>query len=157
MTKPIQLTETKLKKIAQLSRGDSNFIFNGLMPHINKEFLIDCFNKLDGKKAVGVDGRTKDDYGKNLDDNIMNLVTKIKSMSYRPVAVKEVKISKDGSKNSYRTLGISIFEEKIVQMAMARILNAIYEPIFEEVSYGFRANKSCHKTIIDLDKHLFKE
>ena len=47
--------------------------FGGLMPRFNKEFLINCFNELDRKKAVGVDEKTKDDYEKNLEENIESL------------------------------------------------------------------------------------
>ena len=58
-TKPITTTTTKLNRIAKLSSGDSAMEFRRLMPHINKESLISCFHKLDGKKAVGIDGVTK--------------------------------------------------------------------------------------------------
>ena len=63
---------SKLNRIAKLSSEDSGMEFRCLMPHINKESLISCFHKLDGRKAVGIDGITKEMYGKNLSRNILD-------------------------------------------------------------------------------------
>ena len=52
------ITETKLKRIAWLSGGDAHKQCNSLMHHFNEVSLIDCFHRLDGKKAVGTDGVT---------------------------------------------------------------------------------------------------
>jgi len=75
-------------------------------------------------------------------------------MSYRPQAVQEVLIPKEGKPGATRPLGISVFEDKIVQLQMAQILEAIYEPIFKDYSYGFRPGRSCHTAIKALFKHL---
>ena len=147
-------TATKLNKITKLSRDDSKMVLKCLMPHFNKESLTSCFHKLNGKKAAGIDGVTKVEYGQNLDSNIEKLLGKMKSMSYRPKGVREVLIPKDGKKGSTRPLGISTFEDKIVQMQMANILTSIYEPIFRECSYGFRPSRGCHTAIKSLFHHL---
>ena len=128
--------------------------FKWLMPHINKESLTNCFYELDGKKAVGIDGITKEQYGENLEDNIDRLLNKMKSMSYKPQAVKEVLIPKEGKPGATRPLGISALEDKIVQLQTAKILQAIYEPIFKDCSYGFRPGRSCHTAVKDLFTHL---
>jgi len=146
--------ETKLNKIMELSNKNCEVRFKWLMPHFKKEVLISCFHELDGKKAVGIDGITKEEYSKNLEENIDELIKKMKSMSYRPKAVKEVLIPKEGKKGETRPLGISSFEDKIVQLLMAKILEAIYEPIFKKCSYGFRPGKSCHTAIKALHRHL---
>lgn len=153
-TKPITTTTTKLNRIAKLSSGDSAMEFRRLMPHINKESLISCFHKLDGKKAVGIDGVTKEMYGKNLSENIDALLSRMKTMSYRPKAVREVMIPKDGKPGEYRPLAISCFEDKLVQLQTAKILEAIYEPVFRSCSYGFRPGRSCHTAVKDLFTHL---
>jgi retron-type reverse transcriptase len=62
----------------------------------------------------------------------------MKTMSYRPQAAKEVLIPKDGRPGETRPLAISAFEDKIVQLQISKILEAIYEPIFRNCSYGFR-------------------
>ena len=138
-------TDTKLKRIAVLSRGNLRQGFNCLMPHFNKESLTKCFHELNGKKAVGIDRKTKEEYGKNLESNIGNLVSKMKAMSYWPGPVREVLIPKGDGKT--RPLGISNFEDKIVQLMMSKILEAIYDPIFHDFSYGFRRGRGCHDAI----------
>jgi len=155
-TKPVKSTETKLLRISNLSREDHKLEFNWLMPHFNKESLMCCFNELSGKKAVGIDKKTKEEYGAQLEENIEDLISRMKAMAYRPAPVREVLIPKDGQKGKYRPLGISNFEDKIVQMMAAKVLEAIYEPLFLDCSYGFRVGRSCHTAIKDLSTHLYR-
>jgi len=154
ITKPLTTTSTKLNRIAKLSSESSAMEFKWLMPHINKESLVSCFHELDGKKAVGIDGITKEKYSETLGENIDELLKKMKTMSYRPQAVREVLIPKEGKSGATRPLGISSFEDKIVQLQMAKILEAIYEPIFKNCSYGFRPGRGCHTAIKALFTHL---
>ena len=65
-TKPNKTMETKLNRIAQLSGGNSNMEYRWLMPHYNEEYLTSCFRELEGRKATGVDGVTKEMYGQDL-------------------------------------------------------------------------------------------
>ena len=153
-TKPVNSTETKLKRIAELSGRNPAQAFNCLMPHFNREPLAACFHELDGSKAVGIDRKTKEEYGKNLDRNISRLIERMKSMAYLPEPVREVLIPKDGGKE--RPLGISNFEDKIVQLMMSKVLEAIYEPIFHNLSFGFRKGRSCHQAIRACHNHLYK-
>ena len=80
----------------------------------------------------------------------------MKRMSYKPKAVRRTYIPKPGS-DKKRPLGIPAFEDKIVQDLMSQILEAIYEPMFKEFSYGFRPGRSCHQAIAYLDKMLHRE
>jgi retron-type reverse transcriptase len=96
------------------------------MHHFTVDNLRACFESLDGKKAIGVDGVTKTMYGQNLEGNLQALHQKLHQMSYRPKPVRRVEIPKDDS--STRPLGISCLEDKIVQEMARRILEAIYEP-----------------------------
>ena len=93
-TKAKTMTATKLERIAKLSGENPRMEFIGLMPHVNRESLIGCFNELDGKKAVGIDQVTKEEYGKNLNTNVDDLLIRMKGMRYRPSPVKEVLIPK---------------------------------------------------------------
>jgi RNA-directed DNA polymerase len=154
-TKPEKSTETKLTKIAQKSKENPRGEFNWLMPHFNRESLKECFNEIEGNKALGADGQTKEEYGRDLEKNIDELIEKMKTMSYRPGPVREVLIPKEGKKGKYRALGISNYEDKIVQLMMSKILNAMYEPIFQECSYGFRPGRSCHKAVKAVRQYLF--
>jgi group II intron reverse transcriptase/maturase len=155
-TKQPEMTATKLARIAQLSRENPDSEFRWLMPHYNQSSLMGCFNELDGMKAVGVDGITKIAYGTNVDSNIASLIEKMKSRSYRPGPVREVLIPKEGKPGANRPLGISNFEDKLVQLMTSKILGAIYESTFLDCSYGFRPGRSCHTAIKDLSTHLFK-
>jgi len=148
--------ETKLTKIAQHSNKDRNAEFKWLIQLYSKENLVSCFLTLEGRKATGIDKITKVEYEQDLYRNIENLVNKMKRMSYRPKPVKEVLIPKEGSKGKMRPLGISVIEDKMVQKLTALILEAIYEPIFMDCSYGFRPKRNCHMAIKDLKNYLFQ-
>ncbi len=152
VTKSNQTMATKLKRIATLSSQAPKMEFKWLMPHFTEENLISCFNELDGNKAVGIDGRTKDDYARDLDNNIQELVEKMKALAYRPSPVREVLIPK-GNKQ-FRPLGMSNIEDKIIQMMCCKVLESIYEPLFANCSYGFRRNRSAHMAIREMIEYL---
>lgn len=148
-------TNTKLNRIAWLSKQDSKKEFGCLMHLFNNESLLECFHELDKNKAVGIDGVTKMAYGANLYSNIDELITKMKNMAYRPGPVREVLIPKEGKPGATRPLGISNLEDKIVQKMTQKVLESIYEPLFLECSHGFRPGKSCHTAIQALNDHLY--
>ena len=149
-------TDTKLTRIAWLSGRDKHKQFDSLMHHFNVESLADCFHHLDGRKAVGIDGVTKATYGANLDENLQDLVARMKRMAYRPGSVRQVRIPKEGQPGATRPLGISNLEDKIVQEMMHRVLERIYEPVFRDSSYGFRPGRSPHDAIRALSNHLYR-
>jgi RNA-directed DNA polymerase len=148
------MTQTKLNRIAWLSKQDPKKEFECLMHLFNKESLLECFHSIDGNKAVGVDGVTKSQYAENLDENIEVLLANMKEMAYHPSPVREVLIPKEGKPGATRPLGISQFEDKIVQKMMQKVLESIYEPIFLDNSYGFRPGRGCHDAIKGLQNHL---
>jgi RNA-directed DNA polymerase len=156
ITKLQYTTETKLKRIAFLSGKDPHKCFTSLMHHFTEESLKECFNLLDGKKAVGIDGMDKGQYAKDLDKNIRELITRMKRMNYRPGPVKQVQIPKDGAPGATRPLGISNLEDKIIQKMMQRVLESIYEPLFLKCSYGFRVGIGCHDAIKDMHNYLYQ-
>lgn len=149
-------TTTKLKRVAWLSSRDKGRRFDNLMHHFNEASLKDCFCRLDRRKAVGIDGVTKDQYGDTLENNLKELTSRMRSMAYRPNPVREVLIPKEGKPGATRPLGISNFEDKIVQMMTQRILEHIYEPLFLDCSYGFRPKRSCHDAVKSLHQYLYR-
>ena len=155
-TEPQYLTRTKLERIAWLSGRDPVKKFECLMHHYNTDSLAACFQELDGKKALGSDRVSKDDYGQSLTKNLEDLVARMKQMAYRPGPVREVLIPKEGKPGSFRPLGIANFEDKMVQKMTAKILESIYEPMFMACSYGFRPGRGCHDAIADLHQHLYR-
>lgn len=127
-----------------------------VMYALNKENLKQSAMKIAGNKAVGIDNVTKKEYVENLDKNIDDLIVRMKRMAYKPKAVRRVYIPKPGS-DKKRPLGIPAYEDKIVQDVVTQILNAIYEPMFKEYSFGFRPGRNCHQAIAYLNKILHKE
>ncbi len=151
-----ETTATKLARIAKLSASDSLKRFDSLMHLYNEESLAACFRALDGKKAVGVDGVRKVEYGEHLESNLEELISRMKRMGYRPGPVRQVLIPKGDKAGATRPLGISNFEDKLVQGVTRQVLESIYEPLFLSGSYGFRPRRSCHDAIRDLLDHLYR-
>ena len=136
---------TKLERIGLRAKRDINCVFSNIGHALTITLLREQYQKLDGRKAIGIDGISKADYGKNLTENLEKLIRKIRNGTYQPKPSRLVEIAKeDGSK---RPLAISCTEDKIVQSAVYKILNEIYEPIFLPCSYGFRPNRNCHDAL----------
>lgn len=133
------------------SREDKNVKFVSLIHNINEQNLALCFKELRSNAACGVDEVTVAEYKLNLAENIKDLVMRLKTKQYTPKAVKRVYIPKPG-KDALRPLGIPSVEDKLVQLMLKKILEAIFEPRFKECSYGFRPGRNCHMAIAALDK-----
>lgn len=139
--------ETKRKDIKyQMQQG---YKLQTIMHYVNRETLIKQHEKQQKNKASGIDGMTKEKYGENLEYNIDNLLKRMKTFSYRPQPVRKTYIPKSNGK--LRGLGIPCYEDKLVQGAMADVLNEIYENIFLPTSYGFREKKNCHQAISQIN------
>lgn len=124
-----------------------------LASYINEKSLIASHNQMDRKKAKGIDGIAKDDYSINLEANIKHLVMRMKNGSYKPEPTRRVYIPKDGI-NKMRPLGISCYEDKIVENVIAQILTIVYEPKFYSTSYGFRPNRNCHQAVREIIENV---
>ena len=136
---------TKLERIMEISATTPKPEFTSLYHLINIEMLKQCHKELDGSKAVGIYKVTKAEYEEHLEDNLTNLVSKLKNKAYKPLPSLRVFIPKANGKK--RPLGIASYEDKIVQLAVKKILEAIYEPRFLNCMYGFRPNRGCHDAI----------
>lgn len=137
--------ETKLARIAAMAKADGNVRFTSIGHIIDAEALMESHQEMETGKATGVDGITKEAYGKNVEANVRELVERLKRKSYRPQPARRTYIPKD--EKSKRPLGIPAYEDKLVQHALKRILNAIYEQDFLDVSYGFRPKRSMHDAL----------
>mgnify|MGYP000855213382 CR=1 FL=1 len=146
--------KTKLQRIAEMSRKDAKIEFTSLYHLLNKELLLQCHKELDKNKAVGVDGINKKMYGENLNQNLDNLVERLKKKSYKPQPSLRIQIPKDNGKT--RPLGIAVYEDKIVQLGLKKIIEAVYEPRFLDCMYGFRPKRGCHDAIKSLNVAIEK-
>lgn len=145
---------TDLRRIGEKARREPELVFTSLYHHVTDvDNLRACYGALPGDRAVGVDGVSKEEYGKNLEANLQDLSGRLKRMGYRPQAKRRSYIPKPGSEKG-RPLGISCFEDKIVELAVKRVLEPIYEAVFEDSSYGYRLERNQHVCLDDLGRTI---
>ena len=120
-----------------------------LMNRVDALSLLTAHDRQSAKKAVGIDGITKEAYGEKIFDNLLDLVARMKAFKYIPQPVRRTYIPKLNGK--LRPLGIPAYEDKLVQSVMANILSEVYEPRFLDTSYGFREGRSAHDVVKFLD------
>jgi len=142
---------TNLDRIGKRAKFRTDTVFNNIGYVVDLNLLRESYQQLDGKKAVGIDKVTKAIYGRNLEDNLQNLLARIRRNAYKPQASRLVEIPKEDG--STKPLAISCFEDKIVQNAVSKILTAIYEPIFLPCSYGYREGVNVHEALRALMKY----
>jgi group II intron reverse transcriptase/maturase len=129
--------------------------FTTLSHHITEESLFTAFHRTRQDGATGVDGQTSEEYAGNLLSNLQDLLTRAKSGTYRAPPVRRVHIPK-GSGTETRPIGIPTFEDKVLQRAVATVLEEVYEQDFYDCSYGFRPGRSAHQALESLWQGLMK-
>lgn len=145
---------TDLTRIGEKARKEPGLVFTSLYHHIyDVDNLRACYDTLDANKATGVDGVTKEEYGRNLEENLRDLSGRLRRMGYRPGPKRRSYIPKPGSEKG-RPLGISNLEDKIVEEAAKRTLEPIYEAVFEDSSYGYRPGRSQHQCLEALGRTI---
>jgi len=133
---------TDLTRIGEKARREPDLVFTSLYHHVTDvDNLRDGYEALDDDKAVGVDGVTKEEYGRNLEENLQDLSNRLKRMGYRPKPKRRTYVPKPGSAKG-RPLAISCLEDKVVELSVKRVLEPIYEEAFEHSSYGYRPRRS---------------
>lgn len=143
---------TSLWGIAKRARACKDHRFQDLYRLLDAELLHASWRDLNKKAAAGVDGVAMAAYEEDLDANITALVERLKTKRYRTRRVRRCYIPKEGG--GERPLGIPAVEDRLVQAACARILIAIYEADFLDVSYGYRPGKSAKDAVADLGFNL---
>ena len=121
--------------------------FTSLSHHVDIEFLHEAHLRVRKDGAVGIDGQTAAEYAVRLEENLQSLLGRFKSGIYQAPPVKRVYIPKGDGSGRKRPLGIPTFEDKILQRAVAMVLEAVYEQDFLDCSYGFRPGRSAHQAL----------
>ena len=149
------MTWIKLALIVERARREPQCQFTSLAHLLDARFLATCYYRLGRDRASGVDGVTWKEYGEHLEENLGDLVARMKAKRYKPQPARRVYIPKD--EHSRRPLGLPALEDKIVQKGIAEILEAIYEADFLDCSYGFRPGRGCHQAINAVDKTIMTQ
>ena len=138
---------TRRQRIARLAREDRERSFLSLAHNIDVYWLTEAFYRTRRDGAPGVDGRTWPDYEKNLGGNLRDLLDRFKSGRYKAPPVRRKHIPKGGDPRSTRPIGIPTLEDKVLQRAVAMVLESVYEEDFLSCSYGFRPRRSAHQAL----------
>jgi group II intron reverse transcriptase/maturase len=149
-----QTVSTDLTRIRDKAQQQTKLVFTSLYHHVTDvDNLRECYKLLDGNKATGIDYVSKIEYAKKLERNLRELSSRLKHMGYRPQPKKRVYIPKPGSDKG-RPLGISSFEDKIVELSVKRVIEPLFETLFEDCSYGYRPERSPHQCIDALGRTI---
>jgi len=145
----------ELLKVANRAKSDPEAKMYSLARLIDEAALKRAYESIRKDAAVGVDGVDKEQYGRELDENIRDLHERMKAGKYRHQPIRRVHIPKGPGKT--RPIGISTIEDKIVQRGLTDVLEAIWEPVFNEGSYGFRRGRGAHDALRAIDRMAFRE
>ena len=142
---------TKQRRIAELAKAAPGAALTALAHHIDIDWMKEAYRRTRKDGAVGVDGRTAADFEAHLEENLRSLLERAKSGLYRAPPVRRVHIPK-GTGTETRPIGIPTFEDKVLQRAVAMVLECIYEQEFHPCSWGFRPERSAHGALASLWK-----
>jgi RNA-directed DNA polymerase len=145
----------ELTRIAELAKQDAGRKFYSIAHLLTKEALWEAFDGLRKDAAAGVDGVTYADYAEHLIKNLCTLHEKLKSKTYRAQPLRRIYIDKEDGRK--RPISIPSLEDKIVQKATVRLLNAIFEQDFMECSYGFRPGRSAHDALDEVGRVICRK
>src|SRR3954463_16236690 len=146
---------TRRRRIAELASQSPQAAFTTLAHHIDIDWLQEAFRRTRKDGAVGVDGQTATGYAEDLEGNLRSLLGRAKSGRYQAPPVRRVHIPK-GTGSETRPIGIPTFEDKILQRAVAMVLEPVYEQDFLDGSYGFRPGRSAHQALEALWQRTMK-
>jgi group II intron reverse transcriptase/maturase len=139
-----------LVKVVERAQREPEGRFHALAHLIDVPALERAYRRQRADAAVGVDGVTKEQYGRELAANLQGLHARLKAQRYRHQPIRRVHIPKGQGKT--RPIGISAFEDKLVQDAVREVLEVIYEQDFLDCSYGFRPGRSAQDAVRTLDQ-----
>lgn len=150
----LEAMSPQLQKVVDRARREPQERFHSLAHLIDVPALMRAYHRQRASAAVGVDGMTKEQYGQDLWGNLEDLHARLKAKTYRHQPIRRVHIPKGQGKT--RPIGISAFEDKVVQDAVREVLEVIYEQDFLACSYGFRPARSAHDAVRALTQSVYQ-
>src|SRR6202790_275511 len=133
---------TQLDQIAKKAKSNPKLRFTSLAHLLTPEFLTETWKQMNRRGASGVDGETTKEFEQGLDTRVQELCERLKRGAYRAPPVRRVEIPKGPGKAGTRPLGIPTVADRLLQRAVARILEAVFEADFLDCSYGFRPGRN---------------
>lgn len=143
--RPLTSVSTRQQHIAAMARKHAGSPLSTLSHHLDLLWMREAYGKVRRDSAPGVDGQTVADYGEKLEANLRSLLERAKSGTYRAPLVKRVHLPK--SETETRPIGMPTVENKVLERAVARLLEPVYETEFLDCSYGFRPGRSAHQAL----------
>ena len=143
---------TKQLQIAELAATRPEESFTSLNHYLDMDWMKEAYRRTRRESAPGVDGQTMEEYGKELESNLQELIGLAKSGRYHAPPVRRVHIPKGDGKET-RPIGIPTCQDKVLQRAITMLLEPIYEQEFMECSFGFRPGRSAHDAL----QYLWKQ
>jgi RNA-directed DNA polymerase len=144
------MVSTQLSQIAEKARKDCRARFTSLAHLLTPEFLMETWRGMNRRGASGVDGQSSKQFESELEERVQELCARLRAGTYRAPPVRRVEIPKGPGKEGTRPLGIPTVEDRLVQRAVARILESVFEADFLDCSYGFRPGRSAHQALREL-------
>src|SRR6201993_2752750 len=138
---------TQLEQIATKAKADRTLRFTSLAHLLTPAFLMETWRQMNRRGASGADGETTTEFERELETRVQDICARLKAGTYRAPPVRRVEIPKGPGKVGTRPLGIPTVADRLLQRAVARILEAVFEADFLVCSYGFRPGRNPHHAL----------
>ena len=138
---------TQLDQIAKKAKQDRKVRFTSLAHLLTPAFLKETWRMMNRRAASGVDGQTTEAFASEMEQRVEEICSQLKAGTYRAPPVRRVEIPKGPGKTGTRPLGIPTVGDRLLQRAVARILEAVFEADFLDCSYGFRPGRNPHHAL----------
>ena len=145
---------TQLSQIARKAQLDRKARFTSLAHLLTPAFLKETWGMMNRRAASGIDGESTKQFESELEQRVQDICARLKAGTYRAPPVRRVEIPKGPGKAGTRPLGIPTVEDRLVQRAVARILEAVFEADFIDCSYGFRPRRNPHHALQSLREQI---
>jgi RNA-directed DNA polymerase len=146
---------TRKRRIVMAAQKYRHEPLTALNHHLDLNWMSEAYRRVRKDAAPGVDGQTVAEYGENLVENLRDLLDRVKSGSYQAPPVKRAYVPKNEKED--RPIGLPTVEDKVLQRAVAMILEPIYEQEFLPFSFGFRPGRSQHQALDYLREQCFEQ
>ena len=138
---------TQLGQIAKKAKLDRKVRFTSLAHLLTPEFLKETWGMMNQRAASGVDGESTEQFDSEMEERVEEICEQLKAGTYRAPPVRRVEIPKGPGKSGTRPLGIPTVADRLLQRAVARILEAVFEADFLDCSFGFRPGRNPHHAL----------